>query len=217
MKIHPSCWLYDECRGRPLGAICVWLDGAPQGSQCLCPPSAVLSVLSSPVSGLSYFYVLSGWLMVMYLCAWESQKVLVFAVYVSLHWFVWVFLWCLFEWKWLQAYLARSWPLALSPVGAHFTRHQHSHATSCRHFHLGSPQAPISAEFPLGHASQPPQTGLATHLPPAHHPPLTALPAPPQFQDVPGPPFLPQALHQQYLIQQQLLEAQHRRILPHSR
>ncbi|RVE65975.1 hypothetical protein OJAV_G00121870 [Oryzias javanicus] len=31
------------------------------------------------------------------------------------------------------------------------------------------------------------------------------------------PSFLPQALHQQYLIQQQLLEAQHRRILPHSR
>uniref|UniRef100_A0A8C3APM3 RING-type E3 ubiquitin transferase n=1 Tax=Cyclopterus lumpus TaxID=8103 RepID=A0A8C3APM3_CYCLU len=105
--------------------------------------------------------------------------------------------------------------------GAHFTRHQHSHATSCRHFALGAPQAPISAEFPLGHASQPPQTGLAPHLsphlPPAHHPPLTTLPAPPQFQDVPGPPFLPQALHQQYLIQQQLLEAQHRRILPHSR
>ncbi|XP_071760776.1 E3 ubiquitin-protein ligase ARK2C isoform X3 [Centroberyx gerrardi] len=69
--------------------------------------------------------------------------------------------------------------------GAHFTRHQHSHATSCRHFHLGAPQAPIPAEFPLG-----------------------PLPAPPQFQDVPGPPFLPQALHQQYLIQQQLLEAQ---------
>ncbi|KAK2888143.1 E3 ubiquitin-protein ligase ARK2C isoform X1 [Channa argus] len=101
--------------------------------------------------------------------------------------------------------------------GAHFTRHQHSHATSCRHFHLGAPQVPISAEFPIGHASQPPQTGLATHLPPAHHPPLTALPTPPQFQDVPGPPFLPQALHQQYLIQQQLIEAQHRRILPHSR
>ncbi|XP_063746190.1 E3 ubiquitin-protein ligase ARK2C isoform X2 [Eleginops maclovinus] len=101
--------------------------------------------------------------------------------------------------------------------GAHFTRHQHSHATSCRHFHLGAPQAPLSAEFPLG--PQPPQSGLAPHLPPAqHHPaPLTALPAPPQFQDVPGPPFLPQALHQQYLIQQQLLEAQHRRILPHSR
>ncbi|XP_074546455.1 E3 ubiquitin-protein ligase ARK2C isoform X2 [Halichoeres trimaculatus] len=103
--------------------------------------------------------------------------------------------------------------------GAHFTRHQHSHATSCRHFHLGAPQAPISAEFPLGHASQQPQTSLATHLPAAHHPPpaLTALPTPPQFQDVPGPPFLPQALHQQYLIQQQLIEAQHRRILPHSR
>ncbi|XP_033844869.1 E3 ubiquitin-protein ligase RNF165-like [Periophthalmus magnuspinnatus] len=101
--------------------------------------------------------------------------------------------------------------------GAHFTRHQHSHATSCRHFHLGAPQAPLSAEFPLGHASQAPQTALAPHLPPAHHPPLTALPAAPQFQDVPGPPFLPQALHQQYLIQQQLLEAQHRRILPHSR
>ncbi|XP_045080887.1 E3 ubiquitin-protein ligase RNF165-like isoform X2 [Coregonus clupeaformis] len=104
----------------------------------------------------------------------------------------------------------------LSPAGAHFTRHQHSHATSCRHFHLGAPQAPISAEFPLGHVSQPPQTGLAPHLPPApHHPP--PLPPPPQFQDVTGPPFLPQALHQQYLIQQQLLEAQHRRILPHSR
>ncbi|XP_026152919.1 E3 ubiquitin-protein ligase RNF165 isoform X1 [Mastacembelus armatus] len=107
--------------------------------------------------------------------------------------------------------------LYLFCLGAHFTRHQHSHATSCRHFHLGAPQVPISAEFPLGHSSQPPQAGLATHLPPAHHPPLTALPAPPQFQDVPGPPFLPQALHQQYLIQQQLLEAQHRRILPHSR
>ncbi|KAI4795278.1 hypothetical protein KUCAC02_031530, partial [Chaenocephalus aceratus] len=92
--------------------------------------------------------------------------------------------------------------------GAHFTRHQHSHATSCRHFHLGAPQAPLSAEFPLG--PPPPQSGLAPHLtpPPPHHPaPLTALPAPPQFQDVPGPPFLPQALHQQYLIQQQLLEA----------
>ncbi|XP_046900873.1 E3 ubiquitin-protein ligase RNF165-like isoform X2 [Hypomesus transpacificus] len=105
--------------------------------------------------------------------------------------------------------------------GAHFTRHQHSHATSCRHFHLGATQAPLPGEFPLGHAAnhnQPPQPGpLAPHLAPAHHPPLTALPAPPQFQDVPAPPFLPQALHQQYLIQQQLLEAQHRRILPHSR
>lgn len=121
---------------------------------------------------------------------------------------------CKFQWKWSQL---RFDPSHLFPIGAHFTRHQHSHATSCRHFHLGAPQAPISAEFPLGHASQPPQTGLATHLPPTHHPPLTALPGPPQFQDVPGPSFLPQALHQQYLIQQQLLEAQHRRILPHSR
>ncbi|XP_068609213.1 E3 ubiquitin-protein ligase ARK2C [Brachionichthys hirsutus] len=96
--------------------------------------------------------------------------------------------------------------------GAHFTRQQHSHATSCRHFHLGAPQAALSAEFPLGPAGQPSQTGL-----PGHHPPRPALAAPPQFQDVPGPPFLPQALHQQYLIQQQLLEAQHRRLLPHSR
>ena len=107
--------------------------------------------------------------------------------------------------------------LHLFLIGAHFTRHQHSHATSCRHFHLGAPQAPLSAEFPLGHASQTPQNGLAPHLPPVHHPTITALPAPPQFQDVPTPPFLPQALHQQYLIQQQLLDAQHRRILPHSR
>lgn len=106
--------------------------------------------------------------------------------------------------------------LPLCHIGAHFSRHQHSHATSCRHFHLGAPQAPISAEFPLGHAGQPPQAGLAAHLPPTHHPTLTALPAPPQFQDVPGPSFLPQALHQQYLIQQQLIEAQHRRILPHA-
>ncbi|XP_077478990.1 E3 ubiquitin-protein ligase ARK2C isoform X3 [Stigmatopora argus] len=96
--------------------------------------------------------------------------------------------------------------------GAHFTRHQHSHATSCRHFHLGAPQAPVSTDFSLGHAGQPTQTGLA-----AHHPPLAALTASPQFQDVSGPSFLPQALHQQYLIQQQLLEAQHRRIVPHSR
>ncbi|XP_006627171.1 E3 ubiquitin-protein ligase ARK2C isoform X2 [Lepisosteus oculatus] len=104
--------------------------------------------------------------------------------------------------------------------GAHFNRHQHSHATSCRHFHLG-PQPQMSTEFPLPHPGQSPP-GMSPHLPPAHqhasplHQPLTPLPAP-QFQDVPGPPFLPQALHQQYLIQQQLLEAQHRRILPHSR
>ncbi|XP_077593856.1 E3 ubiquitin-protein ligase ARK2C isoform X3 [Stigmatopora nigra] len=100
--------------------------------------------------------------------------------------------------------------------GAHFTRHQHSHATSCRHFHLGAPQAPVSTDFSLGHAGQPTQTGLAAHIP-AHHPPLAALTASPQFQDVSGASFLPQALHQQYLIQQQLLEAQHRRIVPHSR
>ncbi|XP_039606554.1 E3 ubiquitin-protein ligase RNF165 isoform X1 [Polypterus senegalus] len=104
--------------------------------------------------------------------------------------------------------------------GAHFNRHQHSHATSCRHFHLG-PQPQLSAEFPLPHPNQS-QPGMSPHLPPAHqhatplHQPLAPLPAP-QFQDVPGPPFLPQALHQQYLIQQQLLEAQHRRILPHPR
>nr|XP_014352355.1 PREDICTED: RING finger protein 165 isoform X1 [Latimeria chalumnae] len=48
------------------------------------------------------------------------------------------------------------------------------------------------------------------------HQPLAPLPAL-QFQDVAGPTFLPQALHQQYLFQQQLFEARHRRILPHSR
>ncbi|XP_036383872.1 E3 ubiquitin-protein ligase RNF165-like isoform X2 [Megalops cyprinoides] len=104
--------------------------------------------------------------------------------------------------------------------GAHFSRQQHSHPTSCRHFHLG-PQAPMSTEFSLPHLAQS-QPGMTHHLPPAHqhatqlHQPLASLPAP-QYQDVPGPPFLPQALHQQYLIQQQLLEAQHRRILPHPR
>ncbi|XP_030624524.1 E3 ubiquitin-protein ligase RNF165 isoform X2 [Chanos chanos] len=105
--------------------------------------------------------------------------------------------------------------------GSHFNRHQHSHATSCRHFHLG-PQAQIPVEFPMPHPGQS-QSGMSPHLAPAHqqatplHPPLNPMPAP-QFQDIQGPPpFLPQALHQQYLIQQQLLEAQHRRILPHPR
>ncbi|KAI7795579.1 putative RING finger protein 165 [Triplophysa rosa] len=65
--------------------------------------------------------------------------------------------------------------------GAHFSRHQHTHATSCRHFHLAATATPLPAEFPP--------------------PPL----APPQYQEVP-PPFLPQALQQQYLIQQQLLQ-----------
>ncbi|XP_071394621.1 E3 ubiquitin-protein ligase ARK2C isoform X4 [Centroberyx affinis] len=80
---------------------------------------------------------------------------------------------------------------SLSSAGSHFNRQQqqqqqqHSHATSCRHFQLG-PQAPLPMDFP---------------------PPLNPLPAP-QFQDIPAPPFLPQALHQQYLLQQQILEAQ---------
>ncbi|XP_028852692.1 E3 ubiquitin-protein ligase RNF165 isoform X2 [Denticeps clupeoides] len=109
--------------------------------------------------------------------------------------------------------------------GSHFNRHQHSHATSCRHFHLG-PQAQIPVDFPMPHPGQS-QPGLAAHLAPGPHqqtpqlhPPLNPIPPPPpppQFQDIQGPPFLPQALHQQYLIQQQLLEAQHRRIMPHSR
>ncbi|KAJ7335179.1 hypothetical protein JRQ81_013120 [Phrynocephalus forsythii] len=98
--------------------------------------------------------------------------------------------------------------------GTPFQRSQHPHATSCRHFHLG-PQPQISADFPLPHAVQP-------HVAPAHqhsgplHPSLPPLPALP-FQDVTGPSFLPQALHQQYLLQQQLLEAQHRRLMPHPR
>ncbi|XP_072518246.1 E3 ubiquitin-protein ligase ARK2C isoform X2 [Salminus brasiliensis] len=65
--------------------------------------------------------------------------------------------------------------------GAHFSRHQHSHATSCRHFHLAATATPLPAEFP-----------------PAPMPP-------PQYPEVP-PTFLPQALQQQYLIQQQLLQ-----------
>ncbi|XP_044287540.1 E3 ubiquitin-protein ligase RNF165 isoform X1 [Varanus komodoensis] len=98
--------------------------------------------------------------------------------------------------------------------GTPFQRSQHPHATSCRHFHLG-PQPQLSADFPLPHAVQP-------HMAPPHqhsgplHPPLPPLPALP-FQDVTGPSFLPQALHQQYLLQQQLLEAQHRRLMPHPR
>lgn len=45
----------------------MWLDGAPQGSQCLCPPSAVLSVLSFPVSGLVFLrslWVIDGYVSV---------------------------------------------------------------------------------------------------------------------------------------------------------
>lgn len=114
---------------------------------------------------------------------------------------------------------------SLSSAGSHFNRQQqqqqHSHATSCRHFQLG-PQAPLPMDFPMPHPGQP-QSGINPHLaPPGQqhgpplHPPLNPLPAP-QFQDIPAPPFLPQALHQQYLLQQQILEAQHRHILPPSR
>ncbi|XP_074426530.1 E3 ubiquitin-protein ligase ARK2C isoform X2 [Larus michahellis] len=105
-------------------------------------------------------------------------------------------------------------------TGAPFQRSQHPHATSCRHFHLG-PQPQLSADFTLPHAVQP-QPGLTPHMAPAHqhsgplHQPLAPVPALP-FQDVAGPSFLPQALHQQYLLQQQLLEAQHRRLMPHPR
>ncbi|XP_015262589.1 PREDICTED: RING finger protein 165 [Gekko japonicus] len=98
--------------------------------------------------------------------------------------------------------------------GAPFQRSQHPHATSCRHFHLG-PQPQMSADFPLPHAVQPHVATAHQHGGPLHQPlpPLPALP----FQDVTGPSFLPQALHQQYLLQQQLLEAQHRRLMPHPR
>lgn len=111
--------------------------------------------------------------------------------------------------------------LPLSP-GAPFQRSQHPHATSCRHFHLGplQPQQ-LAPDFPLAHPVQS-QPGLSAHMAPAHqhsgalHQSLTPLPALP-FQDVTGPSFLPQALHQQYLLQQQLLEAQHRRLVSHPR
>ncbi|XP_036444316.1 E3 ubiquitin-protein ligase RNF165 isoform X3 [Colossoma macropomum] len=75
--------------------------------------------------------------------------------------------------------------------GAHFSRHQHSHATSCRHFHLAATATPLPAEFP--------PTPLA----------------PPQYQEVP-PTFLPQALQQQYLIQQQLLQRRYTHTYTHS-
>uniref|UniRef100_H3AFK7 RING-type E3 ubiquitin transferase n=1 Tax=Latimeria chalumnae TaxID=7897 RepID=H3AFK7_LATCH len=109
------------------------------------------------------------------------------------------------------------------PSGNPFQRSQHAHATSCRHFHL-SPPPQIPTDFPpLPPQPVQAQTGLAGHMAAAHHQhagplhqPLAPLPAL-QFQDVAGPTFLPQALHQQYLFQQQLFEARHRRILPHSR
>ncbi|XP_006835207.1 PREDICTED: RING finger protein 165 [Chrysochloris asiatica] len=106
--------------------------------------------------------------------------------------------------------------------GAPFQRSQHPHTTSCRHFHLGPPQPqPLTPDFPLAHPVQS-QPGLSAHMAPAHqhssalHQSLTPLPTL-QFQDVTGPSFLPQALHQQYLLQQQLLEAQHRRLVSHPR
>ncbi|XP_040192286.1 E3 ubiquitin-protein ligase RNF165 isoform X1 [Rana temporaria] len=104
--------------------------------------------------------------------------------------------------------------------GAPFQRSQHTHATSCRHFHL-SPQ-PQLPDFPLHHHPVQPQQGMTSHMATAHqhngalHQPLPPLPGLP-FQEVAGPSFLPQALHQQYLLQQQLLEAQHRRMVPHHR
>ncbi|MXQ79803.1 hypothetical protein E5288_WYG006949 [Bos mutus] len=106
--------------------------------------------------------------------------------------------------------------------GAPFQRSQLPHATSCRHFHLGPPQPQqLAPDFPLAHPVQS-QPGLSAHMAPAHqhsgalHQSLTPLPTL-QFQDVTGPSFLPQALHQQYLLQQQLLEAQHRRLVSHPR
>ncbi|XP_059894338.1 E3 ubiquitin-protein ligase ARK2C-like [Gadus macrocephalus] len=113
--------------------------------------------------------------------------------------------------------------------GSQLSRHQQSHAPSCRHIHLGAPQAAVSAEFPLGHGGQPRLTAaLAPHLPPVHHQTLATLtaasvpppppPPPATFQDASGPSFLPQALQQQYLLQQQqLLDTQDRRTLPHYR
>ena len=110
----------------------------------------------------------------------------------------------------------------IASPGAPFQRSQHPHATSCRHFHLGPPQPQqLAPDFPLAHPVQS-QPGLSAHMAPAHqhsgalHQSLTPLPTL-QFQDVTGPSFLPQALHQQYLLQQQLLEAQHRRLLSHPR
>ena len=110
----------------------------------------------------------------------------------------------------------------LASPGAPFQRSQHPHATSCRHFHLGPPQPQqLAPDFPLAHPVQS-QPGLSPHMAPAHqhsgtlHQSLTPLPTL-QFQDVTGPSFLPQALHQQYLLQQQLLEAQHRRLVSHPR
>lgn len=110
----------------------------------------------------------------------------------------------------------------LASPGAPFQRSQHPHATSCRHFHLGPPQPQqLAPDFPLAHPVQS-QPGLSAHMAPAHqhsgalHQSLTPLPTL-QFQDVTGPSFLPQALHQQYLLQQQLLEAQHRRLVSHPR
>ncbi|XP_035310855.1 E3 ubiquitin-protein ligase RNF165 isoform X1 [Cricetulus griseus] len=106
--------------------------------------------------------------------------------------------------------------------GAPFQRSHHPHAPSCRHFHLGPPQPQqLAPDFPLAHPVQS-QPGLSAHMAPAHqhsgalHQSLTPLPTL-QFQDVTGPSFLPQALHQQYLLQQQLLEAQHRRLVSHPR
>lgn len=113
-------------------------------------------------------------------------------------------------------------PLSFASTGAPFQRSQHPHTTSCRHFHLGPPQPQqLAPDFPLAHPVQS-QPGLSAHMAPAHqhssalHQSLTPLPTL-QFQDVTGPSFLPQALHQQYLLQQQLLEAQHRRLVSHPR
>ncbi|XP_078084136.1 E3 ubiquitin-protein ligase ARK2C [Mustelus asterias] len=97
--------------------------------------------------------------------------------------------------------------------GAPFPRSQHSHATSCRQLYLSH-----QPEFPLSHSVQS-QPGLSSQLTSSHQhtasslplqQPLTSLPSS-QFQDVPT--FLPQSLHQQYLLHQQLLEAQRRRLL----
>ncbi|XP_069778850.1 E3 ubiquitin-protein ligase ARK2C [Narcine bancroftii] len=98
---------------------------------------------------------------------------------------------------------------SVSNRGFPFPRSQTSQATSCRQPHL-THQHEFSVQ------SQP---VLNTRVISSHHPTVSSLPlqqplttlSNPQFQEVPT--FLPQQLHQQYLLHHQLLETQQGRLM----
>ncbi|XP_078265424.1 E3 ubiquitin-protein ligase ARK2C [Rhinoraja longicauda] len=101
--------------------------------------------------------------------------------------------------------------------GPTFPRWQSSQVTSCRQLQLAHQD-----ELPLPYSVRP-QPALRTDVASSHQHAASPLPLPRplatlpsrRFQDLPS--YLPQPLHQQYLLQHQLLDAQRGRLLPFPR